>query len=57
MDRRPGSGRPKTVTTPENEKMIKHLRCKKKMSTREIERKTGVSRSTVKRMIKINGWK
>ena len=63
MERQPGSGRPKNVTTEENEDLIQSLICSQEeepgtyMSPREIEKHTGISRSSVKRMVKIRGLK
>jgi len=61
MDRRPGSGRKRTVTTPENEMIVKELICSQEdnpgshLSPREIEKNTGIKRSSVVRMVKRNG--
>ena len=48
MERGPGSGRPTTVATPENEEIIEELICSQEdnpgshMSPREIEKHTGI---------------
>ena len=61
MERRPGSGRPRTVSTADNEKIVKELICSQEectgthMSPREIEKHTGISRSSVRRMVKRKG--
>ena len=58
MDRRPGSGRPVIVTTEENEELIGDLICSQEenpgtyLSQREIENITGISRTSVRRMVK-----
>ena len=58
MDRRPGSGRPRTATTAENEELAEDLICSQEespgshMSPREIEKHTGISRSSVRRIVK-----
>eukprot|EP00111_Clytia_hemisphaerica_P021584 TCONS_00063476-protein len=58
MDRRPGSGRPRTVTTPDNEALVNELICSQEekqgthLSPREIEKHTGIKRSSVIRMVK-----
>ena len=58
MERRPGSERPRTVTTAENEEMVEELICSQEekpgthLSPREIEKYTGISRSSVRRMVK-----
>ena len=63
MSRRPGSGRPRTATTAENEEIVEELICSQEenpgshMSPREIEKHTGISRSSVRRMIKRKGLK
>eukprot|EP00111_Clytia_hemisphaerica_P021070 TCONS_00062096-protein len=63
MDRRPGSGRPRTVTTPDNEALVNELICSQEekpgthLSPREIEKHTGIKRSSVIRMVKRNGYK
>ena len=62
MERRPGSGRPRTVTTPENEALISELICSQEdkpgthLSPREIEKCTVIKRSSVVRMVKKNGY-
>ena len=63
MDRRPGSGRPVTVTTEENEKLVADFICSQEentgthLSPREIEKVTGISRTSVRRMVKRRGLK
>ena len=63
MDRKPGSGRPITVTTAENEEIVEQLICSQEdspgthKSPREIEKITGIKRTSVRRMVKRNGWK
>ena len=63
MKRRPGSGRPRSAITPENEEIVKQLICSQEespgthMSPRKIERHTGIKRSSIIRMVKKNGWK
>ena len=63
MERKKGSGRPRSVTTKENVEIVEQLICSQEdspgthMSPREIERNTGIKRSSVVRMIKKNGWK
>ena len=63
MDRRPGSGRPVTVTTEENEELVGDLICSQEenlgthLSPREIEKVTSISRTSVRRMIKRRGLK
>ena len=63
MDRRPGSGRPRTVTTPVNEALVEQLICSQEdqpgthLSPREIQKHTGIDRSAVRRMVKRNGYK
>ena len=63
MDRRPGSGRPRTATTVENEEIVEDLICPQEespgshMSPREIKKHTDISRSSVKRMVKRKGLK
>ena len=63
MDRRPGSGRPVTVTTEENEELVEDLVCSQEenpgthLSPREIEKVTSISRTPVRRMVKRRGLK
>ena len=63
MDRRPGSGRPVTVTTEENEELVGDLICSQEenpgthLSPRKIEKVTGISRTSVRRMVKRRGLK
>ena len=48
--------------TPENEEIVEQLICSQEespgtqMSPREIERHTGIKRSSFVRMVKKNGW-
>ena len=61
--RRPGSGRPRSAITPENEEIVEQLICSQEespgthMSPREIERRTDIKRLSIVRMVKNNGWK
>ena len=61
LDRRSGSGRPRTVTTEENEMIVEELICSQEenpgthLSPREIEKETGISRSSIQRMVKRRG--
>ena len=63
MDRKPGSGRPRTATTAENEEIVEDLICSQEespgshMSPREIKKHTGIRRSSVKRIVKRKGLK
>ena len=63
MDRRAGSGRQRTITTEENENLIENLIYSKEynpgshMSPREIEKNNGISRTSVRQMIKRRGLK
>ena len=63
MDRRPGSGSLRTAKTAENEEIVEDLICSQEespgshMSPREIEKHTGISRSSVRRMVKRKGLK
>ena len=63
MDRRPGFGRPFTVTTEENEELAGDLICSQEqnpgthMSPREIEKFTGISKTSVRSMVKRRGLK
>lgn len=56
--RKPGSGRPKSARTDANIKLVSELICSQEdkplshKSPREIERQTGISRSTVQRIVK-----
>jgi AraC-like DNA-binding protein len=56
--RKPGSGRPKSARTDANIKLVSDLICSQEdkplshKSPREIARETGISRSTVKRIVK-----
>ena len=58
MDRIAGSGRRRTITTKENENLIENLICSQEdnpgsnMSPREAEKQVGISRTSVRRMIK-----
>ena len=63
MDRRTGSNRQRTITTEENENLIESLICSQEdnpgshMSPREVEKNTGISRTSVRQMIKRRGLK
>ena len=63
MDRRHCSGRPPTATTAENEEVVKDLICSLEenpgshKSPRKTEKHTGISRSSVRRMVKRKGLK
>ena len=63
MKRRSGSRRPRYEITSENEEIVEQLICSQDestgthMSPREMERHTGVKRSSIVRMVKKNGWK
>ena len=63
MKTRPGSGRPRSAITPENEEIVEQLICSQEesprshMSPREIKSHTGIKRSSIVRMAKKNGWK
>ena len=63
MKRKVGSGRPKSAMTPENEEIVEQLICSQEespgthLSPREIEKQTGIKRSSVMRIVKKNGWK
>ena len=63
MERRAGSGRQRTATNEQNEQIVEQLICSQEespgshKSPREIERQTGIKRSSVRRMVKRNGWK
>ena len=63
LKRRPGSGRPKSAITPENEEIVEQLIYSQgespgtHTSPREIEIHTGIKRSSIVRMVKKNGWK
>ena len=58
MNGRPGSGRPVTATTEENEEPVGDLICSQEenpgthLSPREIEKITGISRTSMRRMVK-----
>ena len=58
MDRQPGSGRPVTVTAEENEELVGDLIDSQEenpgthLSPREIEKVNGISRTSVRRMVK-----
>ena len=62
-DRRPGSGRSVTVTTEGNEELVGDLICSQEenpgthLSLRKIEKVTGISRTSVRRMVKRRGLK
>ena len=61
MERKVGSGRPRAVFTKENEDLVELLVCSQEdnpgsqMSPREIEKHTGISRTSVRRMVKSKG--
>ena len=63
MDRRSGSGRPRTITTEENADLVEDLICSQEdnpgshLSPRNIEKHTGISRTSVRRMVKRRGLK
>lgn len=63
MKRRPGSGRPVSITTVENEDLVEDLICSQEdnpgshLSPREIEKHTGISRTSIRRMVKRRGLK
>ena len=63
MDRRPASVRPVTFTTEENEELVGDLICSQEenpgthLSLRKIEKFTGISRTSVRRMVKRRGLK
>ena len=63
MYRRAGSGRQRTITTEENENLTENLICLQEdypgsqMSPREVEKNTGTSRTSERRMIKRRGLK
>ena len=63
MYRRAGSGRQRTITTEENENLTGNLICLQEdypgshMSPREVEKNTGTSRTSERRMIKRRGLK
>ena len=56
MARRPSSGRSQTATIVENQEIVEDLICSQEesprshMSSREIEKRTGISCSSVRRM-------
>ena len=60
MDRKKGSGRPVTATTDENMEVVEDLICSQEENPgthdapRKIEEKLGISRSSVKRLVKRN---
>ena len=63
MYRRAGSGRQRAITTEENENLTENLICLQEdypgsqMSPREVEKNTGTSRTSERRMIKRRGLK
>ena len=63
VDRRAGSGRQQTTTTEENENLVENLICSEADNPgihiwpREVDKNTGVSRTSVRRMIKRRGLK
>ena len=58
MNRKEGSGRPRSVTRKENTDLIEELICSQKeglhthLAPRKIAEQTGISRSSIRRMIK-----
>ena len=57
MKRKHGSGRPTTVSTEENMDLIEELICSQEephshLAPRKIAEKTGISRSSIRRMVK-----
>ena len=58
MDRGHGSGRPRTVSTGENMDLIEELVCSQEtrshthLAPRKITEQTGISRSSIRRMVK-----
>ena len=58
IDRKEGSGRPRSVTTEENTDLIEELICSQEeaphtyLAPRKIAKQTGISRSSIRRMIK-----
>ena len=58
MNRKEGSGRPRSVTTEENTDLIEELICSQEeaphtyLAPRKIAKQTGISRSSIRRMIK-----
>ena len=58
MNRKEGSGRPRSVTTEENTDLIEELICSQEeaphthLAPRKIAEQTGISRSSIRRMIK-----
>ena len=63
IKRRPGSGRSRSAISPENEEIVEQLICSQEespeshVSPRQIERHTGIKRSSIVRMVKKNSWK
>ena len=61
MDRKSGFGKPRTVLTNQNEDLVDELFCSQEdnpeshLSPREIEKHTGISRSSVRKMVKSKG--
>ena len=58
MNRKEGSGRPRSVTTEENTDLIEELICSQEevphthLASREIAEQIGISRSSIRRIIK-----
>ena len=58
MDRKKGSGRPVTVSTEENQELVEDLICSQEeqphshQAPRKIEETTGISRTSVRRIVK-----
>ena len=63
LDRRAGSGRQRTITTEEKTTLFENLICSQEdnsgsdMSQREVERKTVISHTSVRQMMKKRGIK
>ena len=63
LDRRAGSGRQRTITTEEKTTLFENLICSQEdnsgshMSQREVEKKTVISHTSVRRMMKKRGIK
>ena len=58
MNRKEGSGRPRSVATEENTDLIEELICSQEeaphthLAPRKIAEQTGISRSSIRRMMK-----
>ena len=63
MGRKPGLGRPRTAATGENEEIVKDLIYSEEespeshISPRDIEKHMGISRSSMRKMVKRKGLK